>query len=417
MLFNKSFFKDVSLLSGGIIIGQIFSFFILPVLARIYSATEFGFLTSFTTIIALLMPFTSLRYVVTIPLPEKKEDAFNIFYLCLIINFIVALFLLLIFILGINFNLFENYNLGFDSSLLILIPLSLLLSGIFEQLTFLSLKFEHFKSLTISKILQSLSGNLIKLILGVLGHLKIGLILGFLLQDILGITFLFSKLKNKKFKPSFNKMKMLAYDYIDFPKYQLFSQFILKINASVPVLALGAIYNFQIIGYYALANTIISIPMKLIANSISQVYYSKIANFKKSESKLFLKSTLDFLKIFSKIIILPVILIAFFSEHLFVIFFGSDWKISGEMAQFLIFITAARFLSMPIISVLNVLKMQKLQLMINILRFSLLVFVFSACYYLSFDALGTIAVYSLSMFFFYTIVLFKIILLLRELNE
>src|SRR5690625_6445541 len=48
------------------------------VISRLYSPQDFGVLSFFASLIAIIVPFATLRYSVTIPLPKNDGLAFNL---------------------------------------------------------------------------------------------------------------------------------------------------------------------------------------------------------------------------------------------------------------------------------------------------------------------------------------------------
>jgi len=90
---KEEFSKNVLTLITGTAIAQVIPIAISPILTRIYTPEEFGIYAIFVSIILIFSVISNGRYELAVVLPEKDEDAINVFALGLIIN--VSLFLLL----------------------------------------------------------------------------------------------------------------------------------------------------------------------------------------------------------------------------------------------------------------------------------------------------------------------------------
>ena len=89
---KEEFSKNVLTLVSGTAIAQIIPIAISPVLTRIYTPEEFGIYAIFTSIVIIFSVISNGRYELAIVLPEKDEDAINIFALGLIINVVLFFF-------------------------------------------------------------------------------------------------------------------------------------------------------------------------------------------------------------------------------------------------------------------------------------------------------------------------------------
>jgi len=84
MLASRPFLKDVSIMLTGSAGGQAVSLLLSPLLTRLYSPQEFGILSVYSAIIAILVVVASLRYELALPLVRDDEDAVNLMMVCLL---------------------------------------------------------------------------------------------------------------------------------------------------------------------------------------------------------------------------------------------------------------------------------------------------------------------------------------------
>src|SRR5579859_1037105 len=90
---NRPFLKDVSIMLTGAAGGQAISLLLSPALTRLYSPQEFGTLSVYSAIIAILAVVASLRYELALPLAKTDEDAVNLMAVCLCVLFVTTLIL------------------------------------------------------------------------------------------------------------------------------------------------------------------------------------------------------------------------------------------------------------------------------------------------------------------------------------
>ena len=96
-LLKTEFNRNVIVLMTGTTIAQAIPITMSPILTRIYSPDDFGVYALFVAVSAIFGSIANARYELAIMLPEKDEDAINIFALGFIINIFMS-FMLLFFV-------------------------------------------------------------------------------------------------------------------------------------------------------------------------------------------------------------------------------------------------------------------------------------------------------------------------------
>ena len=84
MLPKNTFVYGVSLLVGGTAGAQMLTVLAAPLLTRLYSSEDFGLLSVYTSLLALIGVISSLRYELAIPLLEDDGEAAKVAVLSLI---------------------------------------------------------------------------------------------------------------------------------------------------------------------------------------------------------------------------------------------------------------------------------------------------------------------------------------------
>jgi O-antigen/teichoic acid export membrane protein len=129
-------------------------------------------------------------------------------------------------------------------------------------------------------------------------------------------------------------------------------------------------------GYFDLCKLLLSVPLALIATSLSNVLLQRISE--KDRLKLSIKDDLlNVLKIISLIVVAEIAVILIFGDDLFKLVFGPNWEISGRISRILVWSFAFNFLTSSFSSIFISLKKIKLLSVWQIFYFaaiSLLVF-------------------------------------------
>ena len=363
----------------GTAIAQAIPIAVTPIFTRIYTPDDFGVFSLFLAITSILGAIANGQYEQAIVLPKSDEDALNLVVLGLIIT---ALFSAVLFVIVFFFNsqiieLLGNKEIG---NLLFLVPLSMLLIGIYNSLNFFNIRKKEFKNISTSLVSKSIGLSLSQVLIGLFTLGPLGLIFGQIISYLTGNMILFKTLKeaNKILVISKNNIKKQAKNYKKFPFFLLPSTFLNSTNLNLMILFIPSFFSITTLGFYSLSQRIIGIPLTLIGNSFNQVYFQKASQTlieTGSTEIIFLKSLKNLV-----LISVPVFLILFFTvETLFSFIFGLEWRIAGTYAKCLTPLAAARFLSSSLSNTLIIHQKQQYSFIINLLLMvtTILVFFYS----------------------------------------
>lgn len=367
----------------GTTIAQAIPIAISPILTRIYTPEDFGVFALYMSIASILSVVATGQYESAIMLPKKNEDAINIVLLSIIISFFVSFItLVIVFIFNVQItNLLGNAKI---SNWLYFIPITVLLTGMYQSFNYWSNRAKEYKRLSINSVIQSSTISGANLSMGFGGFGSSGLILGNFLGQVIS-TFFLGKiflLKERIKLRTIKKLKMfaLAKKYIDFLKFSTFSSLLNSLSFNLFSILLAKIFSVNILGFYSLIYRILTLPSTLIGNSISQVYFQESIRQKNiyGNNKNIFLATLKKLFIISSLIYIPMY---FYIEELVTFVFGEKWKISGEIARILLPLMFIRFISSILSSTLTTYEKQKNGLLINFSLMTAVLFVFSITFY------------------------------------
>ncbi|HCU9672240.1 TPA: type 8 capsular polysaccharide synthesis protein Cap8K [Staphylococcus aureus] len=346
------------ILSSGI--AQVILIITTPIITRLYSPAEFGEFTIFSNIAMILIPIINARYDLLI-VNAKNDRSANILSQ---ISFLISLLILLILIpiLAISAWLYPNFILDFIFIIIMLFLVSL--TNIFTNYLNKELKY---KVLSLINVFRAGSMALLQIIFGLLSLGSLGLIIGFSLSYITGIT-----LGYKTFKKHFNivrnkkETKALFLENKNQLVYSTPSILLNSLSFSVVVFFIGILYTNTEVGIYGMAIRVLGIPVTIISLGLSKIfmqqandYYIERGNFR----NLLLKFS-STLVIVSIILYVPLYL---FSEELVNILLGHSWVDAITVIKIVIPLFVIRLIVSTVSLSVIVLQKQQLELILQAL--------------------------------------------------
>lgn len=408
---KSNFFRSVTILAGGTAVGQGIVVFASPFLSRLFSPGDFGVLAVYTSFLSIIVIIASLRYEVAILLPEDEESAFHLLALALIMVFVTTL-IVSVGIWSFGDSIMLMLNSTSLSPYLSLLPLSILGLGINRALNFWAIRQKMFFSVAKTKVSQSIGMVLTQLAVGIIQKGPLGLLLGDVSGRIFGSGTLGSlALRNSKtFFRSFSFLKMckLAYLYRRYPIFSSWSGLLNSGGVQLPPLIIVSLYGSDVVGWFALGMRVISMPMSMVGQAVSQVYMGETSQLLKKDPDAIFQLYLSTAKRLFLVGLVPFSVIIAAGPSLFEIVFGAEWRKTGEYMQILSFMFLAEFVVSPLSQTLEILEKQHLQLSWQTVRMILVVLALILPAYMDMGPSSTIFWYGIAMFFSYIILFFII---------
>jgi lipopolysaccharide exporter len=369
------FLRNVVILARGTMLSQVIILASLPVLTHMYSPSDFGIFSVYTSLISMVLVIVSLCYESAIPLPENDRTASSIVSLCLYLCIIISI------ISGIGFyflntQLSQWLNVPEMKSYFLLFTLSLFGAGCNQILNLWSVRKEYFRQLSRTKYMQSISQVSSQLLLSFSHMGPLGLIIGELLGRITGV---FSQWKlwrrdveREAILTNYADLKESAYRYRRFPILSSSSSILNSVGIYLPNIIIAALYGPYMAGLFTMGQRVIGAPITLISGSISQVYLSEFAIcMNQNPSKIYSL----FLETVKKAFIFGFLVIGglvIFAPLFFRFLFGDEWGGSSQFLRIISFMYFSQFIANAVGSTINVLERQDLYLYREIIRIFLI---------------------------------------------
>ncbi len=398
-------FRGMGTLALGTVVARLIGVASIPVLTRIFSPEDYGVLSIFTALVAMLVPVLTLRYGVAIPLPRQDGMAMNLMALS------AALMLAMSLTISVGLWAFGPALLRLMSmealvSYWWLVALGIVGTGSYELLSMWATRRRAYRIIAQTQVFQAAIGSLLKIGLGLLALKPLGLLLGQVVAQSGGIgsfiTRFWADFRRTASMISLRRMGFVARYYRGFPAYRLPSQVLLVFSIQAPLLFTAALYDAETTGQLGLALMALALPVNLLGQAVGKAYYAEIAQLSRKAPNEIWVITKSVQKRIFMIGIPPTLVIMIFGPDLFSLAFGEIWSIAGLFAAILSVYLLLQLTSAPLIQVLNLFNKQILFLAINIIRVFLLGFVFYFALLTKLSAIGFLASYSVVMVLYYS---------------
>lgn len=367
-----SFSRHAATLMSGTLIAQLIGFAALPFLTRLYSVSDFGAYALYMAIAAFGTVVSTARYEMAIMLPKDNRDAINIVALSVLIATTLSL---VIFLLIVSASLVCNifHLCGETPSWVYLIPLAILLTGIYQSLNYWLSRNKQFIGMSHGVIVQAIVAATVSLLISYVGQASVyGLICGNIAGLVAGI-FVFSLIARSSVDledVSIISIKLNAFRYKEFPKVNSIHVLTDTLQSSgIPIL-INYFFGNRILGFYSFAIRMLKLPTGIVGSAVSQVLYQRASLLYANNEDLY-GWTRRILKI-SALVSIPIFFVIFiFGDHLVVFVFGNEWKKAGHFVQLFSPWVCSTFIAGSLSGIFLILNMQKLYFFISLVGMAL----------------------------------------------
>jgi len=153
---KESFLSYVFTLMTGTAISGAINAAVLPILSRCYAPDSFGILSIFTGMVSLVAVWAAWRYELAIVLPDQEEDAGALMKLSFAIVVAMSLVCLVVAV-TLGETLTAWFNISYMDFWLILLPISILLAGLYNVFFYWCSRNKRFDRIAIAKVFQNIA--------------------------------------------------------------------------------------------------------------------------------------------------------------------------------------------------------------------------------------------------------------------
>ena len=371
-----SFIRPVLTLVSGVVVAQAIVFAARPILTRLFLPDEFGVLTLFVTLVALLGALATGHFDDAQLLPSSRRDAAGLLLLALGLAAATALAALIISPWRENLAMFFK-SPDLAPALLLLSP-GLLLLACGQALEGWHTRHDRFRLVSGGRVAQSIVVVTVQIGAGVLGAGAFGLAggaaLGFAALTItVGAGLLARDRAVLRASASWPTLRALALRYRRFPLFSTPAAFLNLLSARVPVLLLASFFGSATVGLFGLAFGTLALPVGVVTGSVGQVFGVRAPVAFREETLGSL--TAQVYRRLLAVALFPMAAVALAGPDLFAFLFGEPWREAGVYSQYLAPWLCITAIASPLTRLFDVTEKQRADLGFSILLFSVQVLV------------------------------------------
>lgn len=366
---QSTFAGDVLKMASAPLFAQILSIILMPIVTRLYRPDVYGVFNLFGSIVMPISVFVTMGYSSSIVLPQRDEEAANMLCVSLALTVLVTVLTIPFIWLGSGLVLrwLKAPELGIY---LWFIPINIFAIGLYLSLRFWNVRGKRFGRIAISRISSVVVNKGVLIGAGFSGFatphsLIIGSIAGSMtMSGVLGGRIW--QESGQLFKDSIRWHNMVEgiKRYRKFPMYNLWTDFLSRLSASIIIFLFSFYFSKSVIGYYGIALAVLSVPMTLIGGSIGEVFYQRGARGRYEGGNAALVENL--FKEMTWMSMMPFLLLAVIGDRIFAFVFGAHWAEAGVYAQILSFKIFTSFIISPFLNLANILEKQEVNFILRI---------------------------------------------------
>lgn len=331
-MFNRGFLRHLATLLGGTAAGQVIALLAAPFLARLYGPADFALVSAFVGISTILSIIATLRFDLALLLPERDSDAGVVFQLVVLI--LVVTTVLISFLLWLLGPWLAAVLPAFATAapVLPLIPVMTLAIGGYQILAAWANRDRAYRQMAGASILNQGCNVVVAVVIGWLKMIGNGLLAGRLVGQALSALWFAVSLRARfpRANARFSELCVAAHRYRQFPYFNVPYSLLGALSQELLVFALLAFHHVGVAGHFVLVRTVLLLPARYLSSSLGLVFF-------REASQMFGTPALEdlTLKVMRHLGVAVAPLTVFFivwSEEIFVLAFGSDWRAAGKIA-------------------------------------------------------------------------------------
>jgi lipopolysaccharide exporter len=328
---HGKFGRNVITIIAGTTFAHAIAMAAMPLLARLFSPSDFGLLASYAVVAQILSIIACFGYQNALVLPKRQSSAAMLLIMCLGTIIVVSA------ATGVIITFFASEIsalLGIPelAKWLWLIPFSMIALAGFETFSTWSTRNKDFSGISRATVTRRLVITSSQIGLGTTAAQSSGLIVGQVFGNMAG--FLILAHKGLKYLPTgigqkfrLSRARMLIYRYRQFPGFGLLATLTAALARNLPVVSLGYFFGPAVVGFFAMAYQLVAGPVQIGAASLTPVFFER-ANRAYNDGDL-ASLTLTAYQRLTIIVTTPMALLFMASPELIALILGDQWIESG----------------------------------------------------------------------------------------
>lgn len=362
---RNEFLKHVLSLMTGTAAAQVITFAATLVLGRMYTPAEFGVLTAFMSVTAIITVLATMRYDMAIMLPEHDRQAVvlrrSVTWIAAVLGAIVTLILVFV-----SRPIAELINAPDAAPWLLLAGLGAFTLAEISALNYWLNRRARYRDMAANRVVQSGATAISQIALWFVKPLGAGgLVVGALIGQIVSILTLRRRTRELQAEAPVTRAESRAAlaRYKKMPMWNAPTALVDSLRMNGINLAIGAIATGAAMGQFGMAWRIVDVPAVLISSALAQVFFQKLATTPRGELARAARLSVVRSALFG---IVPFALVWLLSPWAFPFVLGSEWAEAGLFGQALVPWLFMNLITSPISTIFVVTERQQISLAFSV---------------------------------------------------
>jgi len=387
--------KGAAALVLGTAAGQVITFAVTPLIARMYSDEDFGYLSLVISVVSIAAPAAALRLDSALMLPRENRDASALLGTGAVSAVLVSLLTTGVLEVLFAFGLLSSMSrLPWFSAWVAGITF---LTVVFTLLSQFALRGHKYGAVGRRSIYQSALAAGAQLGLGVIAPTAGGLIGGYALGRVAGIMPLALNLRSELVAFTAADSRRLLREYWKFPALFTPSAILNSAGLVIPLLFVGTWFTVADAGQWGMAERLVAAPMVLIATAAGQVVEAHSSQTLRDGGSALTRYYLAVSGILLAVAAVLVVAVVLLAHPLLPLLLGLGWSTAADLMIAMTPIIATRLIVSPMSKLLFVLQRGGWTLALDVLRVVLMGGVVAAAMVFSIDLLTTAWLFSAAL--------------------
>ncbi len=331
---SDSFWRSVTVILTGTVIGQVIGIVTLPIISRLYEPQAFGQYALLASASALLSVVVTLGLSSAVMAPEEDGAAEEVVMVAFACAVILATVLFCIAVaLGQALPLPTT---GIPPWQFCLWAYAMTIVSCLAALLRVYTNRRGFnKALAVNSIVSAVCTLIFAIPIGLLHHGSLGLIVAGLAAGLLSSLQMLRHTNPFKHRLSWAKISSTLRKYRGYVSYQYSANLMESAGAQLPTQVLAGFYGSAPLGLYSMNERLLGIPLRLVGTPLSTVYFRNISKSFRSGNSV---APLTF-SIVSKVMTAstaPMIVLILWGPGLFGWALGQEWREAGALCAYLV---------------------------------------------------------------------------------
>lgn len=330
---NNEFWVSVFKLSSGQIIGQGITLLATLVLSRIYTDSDYGAFGIITSTAAIIIGFISLALGSAIMVAKTDEESRRVFVVAFTVQMLLLIIVTAVILIISPFTKFFETTVNYGISV-VLMAIYICVNILYTMMRIYINRLKMNDVLFWNSLITAGCTVFISIPFGLLKFGFIGLIISAIMASLLSSLHMIRNANPFDRIPRQNDFKLTFQDCRKFIFFQYPSNVMGTVSGQIPNQTLYSRFGDAALGTYGMCNRVFQMPMNLIIAPVQTVYFRTATQMAEEKEKLS-DFSLEFIKKFMFIAVIPVIIVMSFGEYIFSFALGSQWSESGLIAAYM----------------------------------------------------------------------------------